>query len=101
MKAIFELAAAAARLDRAESPCDAVWDCALRPSIAESATPMSKTRVTTAAYRRRRRRCRCRASSMSASTRASNSPWVTGSLGRGGRGGAVTLMSSNDATVTL
>ena len=35
MKAIFELAAAAGRLDRAESAGDAVWDCALRPEERE------------------------------------------------------------------
>ena len=44
---------------------------------------------------RRRRRPRCLASSISASTRASNSPCVTGSLGRGGRGGAVTVTTSS------
>ena len=94
VKAIFEFAAAP-RLDRAESAGDAICDCALRPKRAKSATPTSATRVTIAPRRRRRRRPRCLASSISASTRASNSPCVTGSLGRGGRGGAVTVTTTS------
>ena len=39
MKAIFELAAPATRLDRAETAGDAVCDWALRPKTAKSATP--------------------------------------------------------------
>ena len=84
MKAIFELVAAAARLDRAASAGEAVCDCALRPSSAKSATPTSATRVTTP------RTCvvgaarAVLASSISASTRASSSSRSTGSLGRAG-----------------
>ena len=96
MKAIFELAAPAARLVRAESAGEALCDCA-RPSEDREERDSDE--------RDERHGCRVPASATlralaspprSAPRRGPRAPRAsTGSLGRGGRGGAVTVTAAS------
>jgi hypothetical protein len=81
----------AATLDREASASDAFCSPVLRSRIVVIPTAASEATTANAAYFCRRRRARWRASSI----RASTCSRVTGSLGRGGRGGAVTVASAS------